>query len=583
MLVSNGRLLCSLVTLGVVLPSCEVSVKFALCRCLLIALLFSTASLLAQEFDEDFDHWPVDLKINGTIIAANALDDTDDVNASFLQASGGEDANIVGLFWKKTDDDELDSLRKTFTSATSVELMSADPAAGRIPDQFLGKLKDATGVMLFSDEVLHDNARQQTIALQEGLFDVIRRGGVVYTEGAVTKLLSRVEITGGKRLARVAEGLGLVPDSAIEIKFSDRDDAMRLESVLVSHPRTVGIGIEKNTAVVLAGRKLRVLGDGQATVMIVANQRQPFRVQKIAKQSSPRQRPNEYLVDLTQWRREAIDRTIEPFPPAKPDKPFVENGTLVIVGGGGLPKGLMDRFVELAGGVDNARLVYVPCSERETLSDRQRTVESWQRAGVKHATFIHTKDRIKADRDREFSAPLKDATGIWFGGGRQWNFADSYYGTKAHELMKDVVRRGGVVGGSSAGASIQARYLARATPIGNLDIMAPGYERGGLGFISGVAIDQHFSQRSRQKDMTQLVNRYPQLLGIGIDEGTAIIVRESTAEVIGSGKTHFYDRQLPVFRDQPDFVALPAGSQYDLAARKTIKDASQETNSRSIE
>ena len=106
--------------------------------------------------------------------------------------------------------------------------------------------------------------------------------------------------------------------------------------------------------------------------------------------------------------------------------------------------------------------------------------------------------------------------------------------------------------------------------------MAPGYERGGLGFISGVAIDQHFSQRGRQKDMTQLVNRYPQLLGIGIDEGTAIIARKSMAEVIGRGKAHFYDRNLPVFPNQPDFVALPAGSQYDLAARKTIKDTCQE-------
>ncbi|MCH8150731.1 MAG: cyanophycinase [Planctomycetes bacterium] len=281
------------------------------------------------------------------------------------------------------------------------------------------------------------------------------------------------------------------------------------------------------------------------------------------------------MIDLTQWRREAIDRTIEPFPPSKPNEPFVENGTLIIVGGGGMPKGLMDRFVELAGGVDKARLVYVPCSERDTLSDQQRTVQAWQRMGVKHATFIHTKDRIKANSDQEFLAPLKDATGIWFGGGRQWNFADSYYGTKAHELMKDVVRRGGVVGGSSAGASIQARYLARATPIENFDIMAPGYERGGLGFISGVAIDQHFSQRGRQKDMTQLVNRYPQILGIGLDEATAIIVRGSKADVVGRGKVHFYDRNLPVFPDRPDYIALPAGSQYDLAARKTIKDTSE--------
>ncbi len=552
---------------------CEVFVKSAFQPCLLFALLFSAGSLSAQTFDENFGHWPVDLKINGTVIAANALEDTADVDAGFLKASGGKDARIIGLSWQKRGDTNFDPLRKIFKTATSVELTAIDPGTGRIPDPLRAKLKDATGVVLFSDETLNENSRLHIISLREELFDVIQRGGAIYTNGAAVKLISRVEITGGKRLAQVAEGLGLVPNGVIESRFSDQDDTMRLKSVLVSHPRTVGIGIEKNTAVVLAGRKLRVLGEGHVTVMIAANQQQPFRVQKVAKQSSPRQNPTEYLIDWTQWRREAIDRTIDLFPPAKPEKPFVENGTLVIVGGGGMPKGLMDRFVELAGGVEKARLIYVPCSEQDVLPAQQRTIESWKRMGVQHATMIHTKDRIKANGDPKFLAPLKDATGIWFGGGRQWNFADSYYGTKAHELMKDVVRRGGVVGGSSAGASIQARYLARATPIQNLNIMAPGYERGGLGFISGVAIDQHFSQRKRQKDMTQLVNRYPQLLGIGIDEATAIIVRKSTAEVVGSGKVHFYDRNLPVFPDKPDFIALPAGSQYDLAARKTSKTA----------
>jgi cyanophycinase len=369
----------------------------------------------------------------------------------------------------------------------------------------------------------------------------------------------------------------LIPDCVIETDFDNSArDRGRLLSILASFPRTVGIGVEKNTALMLSGRKLRVLGEGKATFLLMANERQPLRIQSITTSRSRRSSPSN-LVDLTEWRRDAIDRTLAPFPPAEPKTPFVENGTLVIVGGGGLPEGLMSQFVELAGGVEKAKLVYVPCSERDQLTGRQRTVETWKGMGVKHATFIHTKDRNKANSDEEFLAPLKDATGIWFGGGRQWNFADSYYGTKAHELMKAAVRKGGVVGGSSAGASIQARYLARATPIGNFRIMAPGYERGGLGFISGVAIDQHFSQRGRQKDMTQLVNRYPQLLGIGIDETTAIIVKESVAEVVGRGQVHFYDRNQPVYPNRPDYIALPAGSTYDLAARKVLKDTRDNT------
>ena len=232
------------------------------------------------------------------------------------------------------------------------------------------------------------------------------------------------------------------------------------------------------------------------------------------------------LLDLTQWRREAIDRTLPPFPAKEPRPPLVENGTLIIVGGGGTPRGLTRKMVELAGGTEKARLVYIPCSENDTVAERQRVVENWRRMGVKHATYLHTKDRMKAHTDEAFLAPLKEATGLYFGGGRQWNFADSYYGTKAHELMKDVLKRGGVIAGSSAGASIQGRYLARATPISNTKLIAFGYERGGLGFLDGVAIDQHFTQRNRFRDMSRFVDHYPQLLGIGIDESTALIVQK---------------------------------------------------------
>ena len=116
------------------------------------------------------------------------------------------------------------------------------------------------------------------------------------------------------------------------------------------------------------------------------------------------------------------------------------------------------------------------------------------------------------------------------------------------------------------------RYLARATPIGNFRIMAPGYERGGLGFISGVAIDQHFTQRRRQKDMVQLMNVHPQLLGIGLDEATAIEVQESVAKVWGRGRAFFYDSRLKSESGVAQYVALPAGSRYDLASRSVLTD-----------
>ena len=76
--------------------------------------------------------------------------------------------------------------------------------------------------------------------------------------------------------------------------------------------------------------------------------------------------------------------------------------------------------------------------------------------------------------------------------------------------------------------------------------------------------------------MTQLVDTHPQLLGIGIDESTAIIVQKSKAKVVGRGKVHFYDRTQPVVPDKPDFIALGKGAEYDLAERKVLEESESE-------
>jgi cyanophycinase len=166
----------------------------------------------------------------------------------------------------------------------------------------------------------------------------------------------------------------------------------------------------------------------------------------------------------------------------------------------------------------------------------------------------------------EFIAALNEAKGVWFSGGRQWRFVDAYMGTRAEELFRDVLRRGGVIGGSSAGASIQSQYMPRGSPLGNLDMMADGYERG-LGFLPGTAIDQHFSQRKRHADMTSLMRRYPQLLGIGLDEATAIVVQESTAEVIGRGNVYFYDYRSGPPGTERDYMLAEPGEKFDLVSR----------------
>ena len=565
------------------------------------ALLLLAPDLHAQKFDEQFDHWPVDLKINGVIVASGGLDDSDPLLPVFyrfreLQTTVIHDDNLprgyIDQIASRFDSWALQSVlagnRRQLLPPLE-ELPSTALTIETVEENLAAQVRQATQrskvICLFLGKALSSDQRQQLVESADHLQAFLDDQGVLFCDGGATQSLSSLVITNDTGIPIVQPGAGLLPDCVVKTEHTN-SNLGRLQSVLAVHPTLVGVGIQRNTAIILSGRKIQAIGSGSATFCLTANQRQPYRVQTIGEPNN-RRSPEEWLIDLTEWRRDAIDRTLPAFPAAKPETPHVDNGTLVIVGGGGMPKGLMEQFVELAGGKEEARLVYVPCSEQDRVRPIQSTVEMWKKMGVKHATFIHTKNRHQANNDEDFFAPLNNATGIWFGGGRQWNFSDSYYGTKTHQLMKEVLQRGGVIGGSSAGASIQARYLARATPIGNFRIMAPGYERGGLGFISGVAIDQHFSQRGRQKDMTQLMKRHPQLLGIGLDEATAIIVQGSRAEVVGRGRAHFYDRSLSVAPDRPvrssretpaaersvaDYVALPKGAVYNLAERKVIRD-----------
>ncbi len=109
----------------------------------------------------------------------------------------------------------------------------------------------------------------------------------------------------------------------------------------------------------------------------------------------------------------------------------------------------------------------------------------------------------------------------------------------------------------------------RGSPLGNTEMMCEGYERG-LGFLPVVAVDQHFTRRNRFADMTALMKAYPQILGIGIDESTALVVHGHVGNVLGRGKVHFYDRNKPVPQGGPDYEAVPAGGRYDLKERKVL-------------
>ena len=240
------------------------------------------------------------------------------------------------------------------------------------------------------------------------------------------------------------------------------------------------------------------------------------------------------------------------------------NGSLVIVGGAMSDTGIMEHFLDLAGGPD-ASIVVIPTAGGDDEYDQfYQGLNSWRDVGATHLTVLHTKDRAEANSDA-FVKAIREANGVWFPGGRQWRLADSYLGTKTEEELWNLLERGGVIGGSSAGATIQGSYLARGDTRTNTIMM--GDHEEGFGFLRNTAIDQHVLRRNRQFDLIEIIRARPELLGIGIDENTAIVVQGDEFEVIGQSYVLIYDNQSVVGHSGL-FYFLSPGDQFDLATRE---------------
>lgn len=246
-------------------------------------------------------------------------------------------------------------------------------------------------------------------------------------------------------------------------------------------------------------------------------------------------------------------------------------GALVIVGGNMQDAAIVKRFIDLAGGAD-APIVIVP-----TAGDDDDYDESWsglrqfREAGAHRLTLLHTRDRAVADTDA-FARPIDAARGVFFAGGRQWRLADSYLKTRTHRALQGVLDRGGVIGGTSAGATILGSFLIRGDTKGN-DLMV-GDHTEGFGFLSNSAIDQHLLQRNRQFDLIPVIESRPDVLGIGIDENTAIVVHGSQFDVIGRGYVAIYDRTRHIPPTGAFYLMAP-GDRYDLTTREATRPATQ--------
>ncbi|MFQ6026772.1 MAG: cyanophycinase [Dehalococcoidia bacterium] len=250
-----------------------------------------------------------------------------------------------------------------------------------------------------------------------------------------------------------------------------------------------------------------------------------------------------------------------------------EKGSLLVHGGGSFDDEFKELFRRLAGG-DDAIVAYVPTAAADDDLDGNYKKKLDRAAvsdllGVNSVSIVHTRDRQKAD-SKHFAEVLEHATGVFIDGGRQWRLVDSYLNTRTQTEIENVLQRGGVVAGSSAGATIQGSLLIRGNAVPDDNTKMLGDHQEGFGLLKNVVIDQHLVVARRTLDLLDVLAEYPTVLGIGVDEDTFIWVQQNEFEVLGSSCVIVYDL-LSSSDIGPMGPRLLAGSKYDLGKRKVIR------------
>ncbi len=469
----------------------------------------------------------------GGLILVGGGEVSAEVRQRFFDLAGGPQAKIVVIptASSSADENEFDYWLEPWQKLVPLSLKIAHTRDRAVADtaEFCVDLEDATGIWISGGDQANLAAAYLSTRAARAIESLPHRGGVVGGTSAGAAIASRVMIAEGNDTPKMATGFDLLPAAIVDQHFSQRKRSARLIKAIAEHPDCLGIGIDEDTAVVFQGRSMEVLGPGKVHLRFAATPHHPVEKMEL----KPGQRS-----DWETLLRASRERFVAPFPVLNqaPQIVFPKSGSLVIVGGGGLPKDIRQRFVELAGG-SKARIVVLPTAV-EDVAGESGEGEMFRQAGAGSVIVLpQTTPAVLASE--EYLDQLRSATGIWFGGGRQWRFVDHYAGTPALAEFRQCLRRGGVIGGSSAGATIQGELLIRGAPIGNEIMVQDGYRRG-FGFLSGVGIDQHFTQRNRTADLRGTIQRFPSIIGLGIDEATALVVTPNQAEVMGSGKLHVF-------------------------------------------
>jgi cyanophycinase len=245
-------------------------------------------------------------------------------------------------------------------------------------------------------------------------------------------------------------------------------------------------------------------------------------------------------------------------------------GPVIVVGGGTTIPAIVTRALELAGGQGAAIVAVLPQSSAEPDAGVD-SAKMWLEAGAKEARVVTFTDYAAA------KAALGRATLIWMPGGDQNRFMKAIDGTGLDDVIRARHAAGAVVGGTSAGAAVLAAEMF--TGDADLKSLTAGatVTARGLGLVPDLLIDQHFLKRQRDNRLISAVFDHPSLVGVGIDESTAVVVRAGGFDVIGASSVVVVDARRASIEKTPAgqpisgtgviVAVLHAGQSYPLTGR----------------
>jgi len=262
-------------------------------------------------------------------------------------------------------------------------------------------------------------------------------------------------------------------------------------------------------------------------------------------------------------------------------------GYLFVIGGGSWPESMMKKFVDLAGRHKSGKIIILPMASSEPDKTGAEEAEELKKYGAREVScLILSREQASLEENIKI---IEDAGGVFFSGGVQSRLTDILLNTPLHRKLLEIYAEGAVIGGTSAGAAVMSEIMITGDEKRKVE---EGHEfetiqaqnivtTPGLGFIKEAIIDQHFIRRKRHNRLLSLMAEHPELLGVGIDESTAIVVNpDKTFEVFGEGNVIVYDASRAKIQILPSQAlstfniamhVLKAGDRFNLKAKKVMR------------